>query len=211
MSSSDCPYWKRGYCVADKDCKLKHDPENGGQLQESYLSQINEPFRKVATARIPYQLPAPAPMGMMAPMGYYGVHAPVGVAAMASALYGGYYAAPAPIEEAPKNYKTQQCRHFLRGHCMRGTACGFLHEGDAVEGPIAPEYGQLPAELSNPLFPGRPFRTVTCKRWLSGHCGIGDRCTYKHEYDHLQTSEYAPKRSMSPEKRHECYKVQKTE
>lgn len=24
-------------------------------------------------------------------------------------------------------YKTQMCRHFMRGHCLRGASCGFAH------------------------------------------------------------------------------------
>ena len=233
-STADCPYWRRGYCVADNACKLRHDTSQGGQLQESYLTQLKQTSKSAQ-----YMRPPPVPMGG-AP-GYYGV--PMNASAMASAVYGGqqpsmmyapaygYYGIPigAPMQSggAPKNYKTVQCRHFLRGHCMRGSACGFRHEG-ADEG-TPNDFGSIPVELSNPLHPGRPFRTVTCRRWLSGHCGVGDRCTYKHDYDpsmpHQQFDPYmqgqpypalgAFKRSLSPEKAtddnsNESFKLQKT-
>ena len=199
MSSDtkDCPYWRGGYCVSDKDCKLHHDPAKGGHLQETYLAQIHQQQQQQSAAS------QPRPMAYTA-------------SAMASALYGGgqpvvygygYYGQmmpamiPAPLPAMggpPRNYKTLQCRHFLRGHCMRGDSCGFRHGEEMVTG--TPEtFGQLPAELANPMHPGRPFRVVTCRRWVQGTCPHGDRCTFRHDFDSAQdgTTEYG----TSPENR----------
>lgn len=212
-SSSDCPYWKRGYCVADKACKLSHDPTRGGQLQESYLSQINiENNRQPLRPAQPVMVPQP-----------YNFSA----SAMASAVYGGaqpvlygygYYGQgavipivigqPSASQMPPKNYKTVPCRHFMRGHCIRGDTCGFRHteeeSSNVMSLPVTSAYGQLPAELANPVHPGRPFRVLTCRRWLQGSCALGDRCTYRHDLDAVQPSTISPnsgvKRSLSPDR-----------
>ena len=172
-TSSECPYWRRGYCVADKGCKRAHDPSQGGQLQDSYLTQMKE-NRDPQPISVPYQYSA---------------------SAMASAIYGGaqpvmygygYYgqAVVLPIGQpscvAPKNYKTVPCRHYMRGHCMRGDTCGFRHsEDDGLQFllPVTSAYGQTVASEH----PARPFRVLTCRRWLQGTCALGDRCTYRHD------------------------------
>ena len=205
-----CPFWKRGYCQADRACKFVHDPSQGGQLQESYLSQIRGTQR--APAPRPQQQAYPTP------------------SAMASAVYGGgqqmmygygYYGQPmmaqpvmigAPMQSnamPPKNFKTLPCRHFIRGHCMRGDSCGFRHgEGEAPGAP--PNYGQLPPDLANPVHPGRPFKVVTCRRWLQGSCMLGDRCTFRHDFDTTNNQQgpmmfqqqpaLGVKRSLSPDR-----------
>jgi hypothetical protein len=189
-----CPYWQRGYCVADKSCKLAHDPEEGGQLQETFLAQ----------QRAQKQNQPPQPM-------YHQVSA----VTMASALYGGPHAlgygygymSPAPMygmmppaaAVPTKNYKTIPCRHFMRGHCMRGSACGFRHGDDETSSSSANGFGQLPAELANPMHPGRPFRVVTCRRWAQGSCTLGDRCTFKHDFENAQ--HYTPSSPLTGMKR----------
>jgi hypothetical protein len=183
--------------VADKACKLEHDPNEGGQHQEAFLAQqrSQQQSSKPTTVTTPY---------------------PVSAVTMASALYGGgqpvtygygYYAPltpgivigqPGVSAAAPKNYKTVQCRHFLRGHCMRGSACGFRHGEDEPATNEPPNgFGQLPAELANPLFPGRPFRVVTCRRWAQGNCTLGDRCTFKHDFDNNPQYTTGFKRQLS--------------
>lgn len=196
--SSLCPYWKRGYCVADKACKFEHDPKQGGQLQETFLSQQKQ---QKEVENQPPMIPT--------------YHHPVSAVSMASALYGGgqpvmygypYYGMmgvigqPSAISSGiPKNYKTVQCRHFLRGHCMRGSSCGFRHGEDETSTEQAPEsFGQIPAELANPIYPGRPFRVVTCRRWAQGNCTLGDRCTFKHDFDHAQHYQAAGAKRQLP-------------
>jgi len=209
----DCPYWIKGYCVADRSCKLRHDLNKGGQLQESYLAQTRNQIMYPAQPRL--MVPAPAGYGY-----------PVGGAQIASAVYGGhvpigygygYYGGhpqmaggpaghmmhSAPTNGPPRNYKTVACRHHMRGQCLRGNACGFRHgEEEPSEGQSA-TYGHLPAELSNPIHPGRPFRTTTCKRWLQGNCTMGDRCTFRHDYQGMDggVNHYSGmKRTLSPDR-----------
>lgn len=177
-----CPYWKRGYCVADKGCTLEHNPEEGGQLQETFLAQQRSQKQSMGSSQ-------------------QALYQQISAVTMASALYGGapamayaygycppmYGMMSQPAPGPAKNYKTVPCRHFVRGHCMRGAACGFRH-GDDDSSSSAPNglVGQLPAELSNPLYPGRPFRVVTCRRWAQGSCSLGDRCTFRHDFENPQ-------------------------
>lgn len=227
-SDTDCPYWRRGYCVADKSCKMVHDTTQGGQLQESYLAQVRQKEQisgsNTAQTSTPSQhsahLPRYAPYGSAMPS-----------SAMASAVYGGgqpvmygygYYGQPAmmmipatgtmigapsqPMTGPPRNYKTLPCRHFHKGHCMRGSACGFRHGEEDACSPAPGTFGQLPEELSHPLHPGRPFRVVTCRRWAQGHCSMGERCTFRHDFESQENSYYqgppvsSAKRSLSPDK-----------
>ena len=194
MSSDtkDCPYWRGGYCVADKACKLHHDPAKGGHHQETYLAQLAAQEGGPASQPRPVAYPT--------------------ASAMASALYGGgqpmvfgygYYPQMVPVMPAmgpPRNYKTVQCRHFLRGHCMRGDACGFRHGEEQITTASAASFGQLPAELANPVHPGRPFRVVTCRRWVQGTCTHGDRCTFRHDFD-SGSAEFATHPARTPESR----------
>lgn len=193
--SEECAFWRRGHCVADKQCKFVHDPVEGAQLQESYLrSQIlynndqnKEPLQYSASA--------------MASAIYGGGAQPV--------MYGyGYFnhGATIPVvigQPTPKNYKTVACRHFMRGHCMRGNTCGFRHsEGESntiIPTAVTSAYGQFPTHDLHahiqPLF---------CRRWLQGTCALGDRCTYRH------SPISGVKRSLSPERSVDHAKVQKT-
>ena len=195
--SNLCPYWRRGYCVADKACKLEHDPSNGGQHQETLLAQ--QRFQKAPPQPPTYSVSAvsmaSALYGGGQPMAYgYGYYAPNPAAAIV-----GVIGQPGGVGAmAPKNYKTVSCRHFLRGHCMRGTACGFRHTDEEPSSGAPPSgFGQLPAELANPLHPGRPFRVVTCRRWAQGNCSLGDRCTFKHDFDNDQHYSGGVKRQLS--------------
>jgi hypothetical protein len=213
---ADCPYWIKGYCVADRSCKLRHDPLRGGQLQESYLNQTRSSQPRIMHVPTPAFAYHP---GMSGPMG-----APMG-AQIASAVYGGHMpsmaplsygyfgnalgapiGAPIPVMQSsgpPRNYKTVQCRHYMRGHCMRGSACGFRHGEEEPSEDQSASYGHLPAELSNPIHPGRPFRTTTCKRWLQGNCTLGDRCTFRHDFQSIDNSvqQYSGiKRTLSPDR-----------
>lgn len=214
--TESCPYWKRGYCVADKACKFEHDPNNGGQLQETFLAQQKQQKQHQDSTISSH--PAASRPGLIP---HVATQYPVSAVSMASALYGGaqpmvygygYYGQVPPLammgvvgqpsgmpmsaqgssNMIPKNYKTVQCRHFLRGHCMRGSSCGFRHGDDEGSSSAPDTVGNLPAELSNPLYPGRPFRVVTCRRWAQGSCTLGDRCTFKHDFD--TTQHYQPRK-----------------
>jgi len=192
-----CPYWRKGYCVAENGCKLKHDPMEGGHFQESYLSQMRNYHTAMpiptAYSVNPSQL-ASAVYGGQMPMGYgYGYYAPMP------------HVNTPPVDQTipPRNYKTIQCRHFLRGHCLRGIACGFRHGDEEPTEEQTASFGQLPAELSNPIHPGRLFRVTTCKRWVQGNCNMGDRCTFRHDFEgpYNNVQYYSGvKRSLSPDR-----------
>ena len=184
-----CPYWLKGYCVADAVCKLRHDHCEGGHFQEFYRAQSS---------------------GLNTTMSAYSVNP----SQLASAVYGGHMSygygfympqASEPPKPAgpPRNYKTIQCRHFLRGHCLRGIACGFRHGEEEPSEDHSAAFGHLPAELSNPIHPGRLFRVNTCKRWVMGNCTMGDRCTFRHDFEGADSSVHhyiGVKRSLSPDR-----------
>lgn len=134
---------------ADQGCKLRQ----GGQ--ESYLSQFeDQKGASYGAITTPFASPT---------YGYSG--APMGASIEAP-------------RETVRNYKTIVCRHFIRGHCARGTTCGFLHEGEGTT--------------------EKPFRVVACKRWIAGHCALDDRCTYKHEQVHPSAYAAMPSAYMMP-------------
>lgn len=59
------------------------------------------------------------------------------------------------------SYRQTVCRHWLRGLCMKGEACGFLHQFDKARMPVC-----------------RFFRDF-------GECREPD-CAYKHSYDDVK-------------------------
>ena len=59
------------------------------------------------------------------------------------------------------SYRQTVCRHWLRGLCMKGDACGFLHQFDKARMPVC-----------------RFFRDF-------GECREPD-CAYKHSYDDVK-------------------------
>lgn len=191
--SESCPYWRKGYCVADRACKLRHDPSEGGHFQAVYVAQSGNSNTMMSCYSVnPSQL-ASAVYGGHIPMSYgYGYYTPI-------------HHASAPEEPVgpPKNYKTIQCRHFLRGHCLRGIACGFRHGDEEPTEDQSAAFGQLPAELSNPIHPGRLFRVNTCRRWVQGTCNMGDRCTFRHDFEGADSTVHhycGVKRGLSPDR-----------
>ncbi len=101
----------------------------------------------------------------------------------------GFFAGAGPADSSdmhaasgayPRNYKTVVCRHFLRGHCLRGITCGFRH-----------------FEEEAPQEPRRPKSSVNCRRWTQlGDCHLGDRCGFRHDENFCPISNDAPKTSQ---------------
>uniref|UniRef100_A0A1D1ZZJ9 C3H1-type domain-containing protein n=1 Tax=Auxenochlorella protothecoides TaxID=3075 RepID=A0A1D1ZZJ9_AUXPR len=63
--------------------------------------------------------------------------------------------------ERPRNYRQTVCTYWLRGLCMKGDACGFLHQFD-------------------------PARMPVCRNLLkNGVCKDVD-CPYKHSMEEIK-------------------------
>lgn len=90
-------------------------------------------------------------------------------AAPSAANYNNHSAAPAPAAQANegmgggarRSFRQTVCRHWLRSLCMKGDACGFLHQYDKSRMPVC-----------------RFFR-------LYGECREQD-CVYKHTNEDIK-------------------------
>lgn len=74
---------------------------------------------------------------------------------------GGNEMAPPAMQGVKRSFRQTVCRHWLRGLCMKGEACGFLHQYDKARMPIC-----------------RFFR-------LYGECREQD-CVYKHTNEDIK-------------------------
>jgi cleavage and polyadenylation specificity factor subunit 4 len=57
-------------------------------------------------------------------------------AAVSNSVQAPSSAAAPKNQQARKNYRQTVCRHWLRGLCMKGDACGFLHQFDKARMPV---------------------------------------------------------------------------
>ncbi|KDO17470.1 hypothetical protein SPRG_16972, partial [Saprolegnia parasitica CBS 223.65] len=84
-------------------------------------------------------------------------------------------------EDAKKDFKrgTVVCRHWLRGLCMKGDNCEFLHQFDMSKMPEC-RWG-MECQV-----PECPFRHVPdedrmeCAFYKQGFCSHGSACRYRH-------------------------------
>ena len=66
-----------------------------------------------------------------------------------------------------KGRKFDVCRHWARGFCNRGVACGFAHIG--------------PSPLIEKKDDGKETKSlISCKDFSAGKCNRGDRCKFAH-------------------------------
>eukprot|EP00930_Biecheleria_cincta_P102820 TRINITY_DN9464_c0_g2_i2.p1 TRINITY_DN9464_c0_g2~~TRINITY_DN9464_c0_g2_i2.p1 ORF type:complete len:728 (-),score=117.71 TRINITY_DN9464_c0_g2_i2:50-2152(-) len=88
------------------------------------------------------------------------------------------------------------CRHFARGYCERGDACGFLHD-PGLQGSMPGGCGgagmmgwgadsmkrSLPdnGSWNQPEKKYKPYKVVPCRHWAKGFCQMGDECGFAHD------------------------------
>lgn len=90
-------------------------------------------------------------------------------------------AAPAVAVGKPRNYRQTVCTYWLRGLCMKGDTCGFLHEFDPNKMPVCRnllKYGACKE-------PDCPYKHSTeeikeCNMYKLGFCIYGPACRFKH-------------------------------
>eukprot|EP00890_Picochlorum_soloecismus_P002248 jgi/Picsp_1/3023/NSC_01245-R1_c-x8-c-x5-c-x3-h type zn-finger len=81
----------------------------------------------------------------------------------------------------PRNYRQTVCTYWLRGLCMKGDTCGFLHEFDPEKMPVCRnllKYGTCKE-------PDCPYKHSTeeikeCNMYKLGFCIYGPACRFKH-------------------------------
>eukprot|EP00898_Chlorokybus_atmophyticus_P004558 jgi/Chlat1/5102/Chrsp33S05101 len=80
-----------------------------------------------------------------------------------------------------KNYRQTVCRHWLRGLCMKGDACGFLHQFDPARMPICRFFAKH-GECHEPdcVFKHSAEDIKDCHMYKLGFCPNGLGCRYRH-------------------------------
>lgn len=84
-------------------------------------------------------------------------------------------------EPKPRNYRQTVCTYWLRGLCMKGDTCGFLHQFDPQRMPVCRnllKYGVCKE-------PDCPYKHTTeeikeCNMYKLGFCIYGPACRFKH-------------------------------
>mmetsp|Transcript_6005 Transcript_6005/g.37281 ORF Transcript_6005/g.37281 Transcript_6005/m.37281 type:complete len:150 (+) Transcript_6005:311-760(+) len=80
-----------------------------------------------------------------------------------------------------KNFRQTVCRHWLRGLCMKGESCGFLHQFDPSRMPVCRYYAKY-GECKEPdcVFKHSLDDIKDCNMYKLGFCIHGPLCRYKH-------------------------------
>eukprot|EP00250_Pteridium_aquilinum_P001349 c11558_g1_i1 orf=390-2630(-) len=88
------------------------------------------------------------------------------------------------VRHAPgprRSIRQTVCRHWLRGLCMKGDLCGFLHQLDRARMPICRFYARY-GECREPdcVFKHTNEDIKECHMYMLGFCPNGPDCRYKH-------------------------------
>jgi len=80
-----------------------------------------------------------------------------------------------------KNFRQTVCRHWLRGLCMKGEQCGFLHQFDQNRMPICRFFAKF-GVCREPecVFKHSSEEVKECNMYNLGFCIHGPLCRYKH-------------------------------
>ncbi|KAL5157905.1 30-kDa cleavage and polyadenylation specificity factor 30 [Glycine soja] len=109
--------------------------------------------------------------------------------AAASAVSNGGHAAPAPSTADPaggnvpgrRSFRQTVCRHWLRSLCMKGDACGFLHQYDKARMPVC-RFFRLYGECREQdcVYKHTNEDIKECNMYKLGFCPNGPDCRYRH-------------------------------
>ncbi|KAK9803383.1 hypothetical protein WJX72_003211 [[Myrmecia] bisecta] len=80
-----------------------------------------------------------------------------------------------------KNYRQTVCTYWLKGLCMKGDTCGFLHKFDAARMPVC----RTLLRFGVCKEPDCPYKHTLddikeCNMYKLGFCVYGPQCRYKH-------------------------------
>ncbi|MCO5613486.1 hypothetical protein L7F22_067763 [Adiantum nelumboides] len=103
------------------------------------------------------------------------------VAAAGVGAPNGIVAFSGPSQVGRKNYRQTVCRHWLRALCMKGDACGFLHQLDRSRMPICRFFSKY-GECHEPdcIYKHTFEDAKECNMYKMGFCPNGPECRYKH-------------------------------
>uniref|UniRef100_A0A7N0RE21 Uncharacterized protein n=1 Tax=Kalanchoe fedtschenkoi TaxID=63787 RepID=A0A7N0RE21_KALFE len=81
-----------------------------------------------------------------------------------------------------QSFRQIVCRHWLQGLCMKGDACGFLHQYDKLRMPVC-RFFRLYGECreQNCVFKHTTEDIKECNMYKLGFCPNGPDCRYRHE------------------------------
>ncbi|KAG7671572.1 hypothetical protein Ndes2526B_g09263 [Nannochloris sp. 'desiccata'] len=84
-------------------------------------------------------------------------------------------------EAKPRNYRQTVCTYWLRGLCMKGDTCGFLHEFNPEKMPVCRNLLKFGVCKE----PDCPYKHTTeeikeCNMYKLGFCIYGPACRFKH-------------------------------
>jgi len=84
-------------------------------------------------------------------------------------------------ERGRKNYRQTVCRHWLRNLCMKGNACGFLHQFDKSRMPTCRFFAKY-GECKEPDCPYKHSLEdmKDCNMYKLGFCIHGPKCRFRH-------------------------------
>eukprot|EP00803_Ostreobium_quekettii_P002826 evm.model.scf_3485.1 EVM.evm.TU.scf_3485.1 scf_3485:9772-12347(+) len=80
-----------------------------------------------------------------------------------------------------KNFRQTVCTYWLKGLCMKGDSCGFLHQLDPQRMPVCRsllKYGVC--KEPDCLFKHSLDDIKECNMYKLGFCIYGPQCRYKH-------------------------------
>mmetsp|Transcript_17104 Transcript_17104/g.51043 ORF Transcript_17104/g.51043 Transcript_17104/m.51043 type:complete len:207 (-) Transcript_17104:26-646(-) len=82
-------------------------------------------------------------------------------------------------QKLAEKYRTVVCRHWLRGLCMKGDNCEFLHQFDAERMPVC-RWGDQCRIKDCPYKHEKEEDKPQCVFYQQGFCLHGPECRYRH-------------------------------
>ncbi|XP_024536963.1 30-kDa cleavage and polyadenylation specificity factor 30-like [Selaginella moellendorffii] len=88
----------------------------------------------------------------------------------------------APRGPVRRSFRQTVCRHWLRGLCMKGNDCGFLHQYDKSRMPLCRFFARF-GECREPdcIYKHSTEDIKECNMYKLGFCPNGPECRYRHE------------------------------
>ena len=77
-------------------------------------------------------------------------------------------------------WRTQVCRHWMRGACMKGEKCEFLHKLDESRMPDCPQGAKCPNKDNGKCLFKHVVHEATCSFYRQGFCPHGKQCKSEH-------------------------------
>lgn len=80
-----------------------------------------------------------------------------------------------------RNFRRTVCRHWLRGLCMKGASCGFLHQYDKEKMPVCRFFRNFgECREKDCLYKHTIEEIKECHMYMMGFCPNGPGCRFKH-------------------------------